>query len=38
MKLSREVKIGLSGVIALVLLFFTIQFLQGKDLFSSQDT
>ena len=38
MKLSREVKIGLSGIIALILLFFTIKFLQGFDLFSSQDT
>lgn len=38
MKISREVKIGLTGVVALVLLFFTIKFLQGVQLFSSQDT
>lgn len=37
MKISREVKIGLTGVVALVLLFFTIKFLQGVQLFSNQD-
>lgn len=38
MKISREVKIGLTGLIALVLLFFTIKFLQGVSLFTTQDT
>lgn len=38
MKISREAKIGLSGLIALVLLFFTIKFLQGVTLFTTQDT
>jgi len=38
MKISREAKIGLTGIIALVLLFFTIKFLQGVQLFSTQDT
>ena len=38
MKISREAKIGLAGIIALVLLFFTIKFLQGVQLFSTQDT
>lgn len=38
MKISREVKIGLTGLVALVLLFFTIKFLQGVSLFSTQDT
>ncbi len=38
MKISREVKIGLTGIIALVLLFFTIKFLQGVQLFSTRDT
>lgn len=37
MKVSREVKIGVAGVVALVLLFFTIKFLQGVSLFSSSD-
>ena len=37
MKISREAKIGVAGVIALVLLFFTIKFLQGVSLFSSSD-
>lgn len=38
MTISREVKIGLTGIVALVLLFFTIKFLQGVSLFSVQDT
>lgn len=38
MKISREAKIGLTGIIALVLLFFTIKFLQGVQLFTTQDT
>ena len=38
MKITREVKIGLTGIVALVLLFFTIKFLQGVQLFSTQDT
>lgn len=38
MKISREAKIGLAGLIALVLLFFTIKFLQGVNLFTTQDT
>ena len=38
MKISREVKIGLTGVVALVLLFFTIKFLQGVTLFQNHDT
>lgn len=38
MKISREVKIGLTGVIALVVLFLIINFLQGASLFSQQDT
>lgn len=37
MKISKEVKIGAVGVVALVLLFFTIKFLQGVSLFSSSD-
>ena len=37
MKISREVKIGITGLIALVLLFFTIKFLQGVSLFTTQD-
>ena len=37
MKISREAMIGLTGVIALVLLFFTIKFLQGVNLFTTQD-
>lgn len=37
MTISREVKIGVAGVAALVLLFFTIKFLQGVSLFSSSD-
>lgn len=38
MKISREAKIGITGLIALVMLFFTIKFLQGVSLFSVQDT
>ncbi|MCR4994237.1 MAG: MlaD family protein [Bacteroidales bacterium] len=38
MKISREVKIGLSGLVAIVLLFFTIKFLQGVSLFQRHDT
>ncbi|MBR0432452.1 MAG: MCE family protein [Bacteroidaceae bacterium] len=38
MRISREAMIGLTGVIALVLLFFTIKFLQGVNLFTTQDT
>lgn len=38
MKLPREVVIGITGLIALVLLFFTIKFLQGVSLFTTQDT
>lgn len=38
MKFSRELIIGLTGIVALVLLFFTIKFLQGVKLFSTQDT
>ncbi len=34
---SREAKIGIAGVVALILLFFTIKFLQGVSLFSSSD-
>lgn len=35
---TREVKIGLTGIVALVILYFGIQFLKGVSLFSSQDT
>ena len=38
MSISREVKIGLTGIIALVVLFLIINFLQGSSLFSTQDT
>ena len=37
MKFSREAKIGVVGVIALVLLFYTIKFLQGVNPFSVSD-
>ena len=37
MNISREVKIGLTGVIALVILFLIINFLQGANLFTNQD-
>ena len=35
--MTKEVKIGLTGVIALVVLFLGINFLKGMSLFSSQD-
>ena len=38
MKISKETKIGLTGVAALVLLFFGINFLKGVKLFSTQST
>ena len=38
MSISREMKIGLAGVIALVVLFLIINFLQGSSLFTTQDT
>lgn len=38
MTISREVKIGVTGIIALVLLFFTIKFLQGVNIFHTNDT
>lgn len=38
MKISREVKIGVSGIVALVLLYFTIKFLQGVSIFNVNDT
>jgi phospholipid/cholesterol/gamma-HCH transport system substrate-binding protein len=38
MKISKEVKIGITGVIALVLLFICINFLKGINLFKSTDT
>ena len=38
MKIPREAKIGVTAVIALVLLYATIKFLQGVNLFSTQDT
>lgn len=38
MSISREVKIGLTGIVALVVLFLIINFLQGSSLFSTQDT
>lgn len=37
MKFSREVKLGLTGIIALAVLFLIINFLQGASLFSTQD-
>lgn len=37
MKMSKEVKIGLTGVVALVILFLGINFLKGMSLFSSED-
>ena len=33
--MKKEVKIGITGIIALVVLFFGINFLKGKNLFSS---
>ena len=38
MKVTREAKIGIVGVIALVMLFFTIKFLQGVNIFTTNDT
>ena len=38
MSISREIKIGLTGIIALVVLYLIITFLQGANLFSTQDT
>ncbi len=38
MRISREVKIGLTGVIAITVLFLIINFLQGANLFTTQDT
>lgn len=35
--MKKEVKIGLAGVVALVILFLGIDFLKGKSLFSHQD-
>ena len=37
MKISKEAKIGLTGVIALIILFLGINFLKGVSLFSSQN-
>ncbi len=36
--MKREVKIGLTGIVALVLLFWGINFLKGIDLFSTSDS
>jgi len=38
MKISKEVKIGLTAVFALVVLFFGMQFLKGLNLFSNSNT
>lgn len=38
MKIPREAKIGIIGIIALALLYFTVKFLQGVNIFSQQDT
>lgn len=38
MKIKKETKIGLTGAIALVLLFLGINFLKGAKLFSTQNT
>ena len=38
MKISNELKIGVTGVIALVMLFLGINFLKGVKLFSNQNT
>lgn len=35
--MKREIKIGITGIIALVVLFFGLKFLKGKKLFSSTD-
>lgn len=37
MNIPREAKIGLIGIIALALLYFTVKFLQGVNIFSQQD-
>ena len=36
--MKKEVKIGITGIIALVILFLGINFLKGKNLFSSTST
>ena len=36
--MKKEVKIGITGIIALVVLFLGINFLKGKNLFSSTST
>ena len=36
--MRREVKIGLTGIVALVLLFFGMKFLKGMKLFNTNDT
>jgi len=38
MTIPREAKIGIIGIIALALLYFTVKFLQGVNIFSQQDT
>ncbi len=38
MKFARELKIGITGIIATVLLFSTINFLKGASLFTTNDT
>ena len=38
MKLSNELKIGVTGIVALVMLFLGINFLKGVKLFSNQNT
>jgi phospholipid/cholesterol/gamma-HCH transport system substrate-binding protein len=38
MKISKETKIGLTGVVALIILFLGINFLKGASLFSSPNT
>lgn len=38
MKLSKEFKIGITGVVALAMLFFGINFLKGVKLFSTQNS
>lgn len=38
MKISKEVKISLVAIVAIVLLFFGMNFLKGKNLFSSDKT
>ena len=36
--MKKEIKIGLTGVAALLILFFGIKFLKGANLFSSSNT